>query len=182
MAARKTAIEFLPQEDWEKGAVGKILKWALRGGRYIVIFTELIVILAFLSRFKLDRDLTDLGEEIKQKQAIVQASAQFEKDFRFLNKRLQTIDNLKKDKLEAGVVLEEIANLIPSDVYLSDLSVSKMEVNLNAVAFSEGALAAFLRNLKNSSRFKNLALFQIYIDPEKGAGIRFQLKGNLGSN
>jgi len=181
MAARKTAIEFLPQEDWEKGILGKILKWALKGGRYIVIFTELIVILAFLSRFKLDRDLTDLGEEIKQKQAIVQASSQFEKEFRFLNKRLQTIDNLKKDQLEVGVVLEEIAKLIPVGVYLSDFSISKMEVSLNAISLSEGELAAFLRNLKNSPRFKNLSLSQINIDPEKGIGISFQIKGSLGS-
>ncbi len=88
MAARKSTIELLPQENWEKGTFGRLLKWALTVGRYIVIITELIVILAFLSRFKFDRDLTDLNEKVKQQQAIVQSSAQFEQKFRFLQKQL----------------------------------------------------------------------------------------------
>ena len=69
--AIKTTIEFIPQEDWEKTSFGKFLKWLLNVGRWIVIVTELIVIIAFVSRFKLDRDLTNLNEKVKQKQAII---------------------------------------------------------------------------------------------------------------
>jgi len=179
MAARKTAIEFLPQEDWEKGTFGKILKWALTVGRHIVIFTELIVILAFLSRFKLDRDLTDLGEEIKQKQAIVEASAQFEKEFRFLGKQLQTIESLRKNQLGAEEVLSELAALIPVDVYLADFNVTGKQVSLTAIALSERGLGTFLRNLKESPKFENLSLSQVSSQMEKEIGIKFQLKGEL---
>jgi Tfp pilus assembly protein PilN len=179
MAARKTAIEFLPQEDWEKGTWGKILKWALTVGRYIVIFTELVVILAFLSRFKLDRDLTDLGEKIKQQQAIITSWGSFEKEFRFLNRRLQLIEELKKNQPESNEVLEEIASLIPVDVVISDFSVSNKQLNLTANAFSEGSLSAFLRNLKNSKKFKNVILTQISLNPEKEMGIKFQVKGEV---
>ena len=84
MAAPKSEIELLPQEGWEKGTLGKLLKWALTAGRYIVIVTELAVIMAFLSRFKFDRELTDLHEEIKQKQAVIQSAQSFETEFRFL--------------------------------------------------------------------------------------------------
>ena len=59
-APKKHEIELLPKEEWEKTSFGKFIKWTLNVGRYIVIATELIVILAFVSRFKLDRDLTDL--------------------------------------------------------------------------------------------------------------------------
>jgi len=180
MSARKTKIEFLPQEDWEKGTWGRILKWALTIGRHIVIFTELIVILAFLSRFKLDKDLTDLGEEIKQKQAIIQASTQFEKKFRFLNKKIKVIKDLKMSRLQSGPILEEIATLIPIDVYLSNFSVSGKDVVLDAIAFSEGGLATFLKNLKESSRFKGLTLSQIALGPETEAEIKVQLRGKIG--
>ena len=98
MAARKKAIEFLPQEEWQKGTLGHLLKWALTVGRFIVVFTELIVILAFLSRFKFDRDLTDLNEAVSQKKAIVEAAADFEQDFLFLQKQLETIAGLKKNR------------------------------------------------------------------------------------
>jgi len=179
MAARKTAIEFLPQEDWEKKTWGKILKWTLTVGRYIVIFTELVVILAFLSRFKLDRDLTDLGEKIKQQQAIIVSWSNFEKEFRFLNKRLQTIEGFRKNQVEAGGVLEEIADLLPFDVVISEFIVSDKKLDLSAVALSEGGLSTFLRNLKNSEKFKNIALTQLSFNAEKEMGIKFQVKGEI---
>jgi len=176
MAARKTAIEFLPQEDWEKGTLGKILKWTLTVGRHIVIFTELVVILAFLSRFKLDRDLTDLGEKIKQQQVIIQASSEFEKEFRFLNKRIQTIESLRKDQLEAEGVLKEITSLIPLDVQLTELNITGNQLSFTSFAPSERGLDTFLKKLKESSKFQNISLSQINVEEN---GIRFQVKGIL---
>jgi len=176
MAARKTAIEFLPQEDWEKGTFGKILKWTLTVGRYIVIFTELVVILAFLSRFKLDRDLTDLGEKIKQQQAIIQASSDFEKEFRFLNKRIQTIESLRKEQLETEGVLSEIASLTPLDVQLTEFSITGSQLSFNAFSLSERGLGTFLKKLKESSKFQNISLSQISVEE---SGIKFQVKGAL---
>lgn len=179
MTAQSTSIDLLPQEEWERGTFGKILKWALTIGRHIVIFTELIVIIAFLSRFKLDRDMTDLTDKIKQKQAIVQSSQQFENKFRFLQKELETIKELKAKQLEADLVVAELGSKIPVDVYLSDFSVSKGEVSMNALALSEGGLATFIRNLKSSSKFENLVLAQVSSGSEKEIGIKFQLRGDL---
>jgi len=178
MAARKTAIEFLPQEDWEKGTGGKILKWSLSIGRHIIIFTEFIVILAFLSRFKLDRDLTDLGEKIKQQQAIVTSWGSFEKEFRLLSKRLQLIEELKTS-VPPGEILNELGSLTPIDVVITDLNISSKQLTLDANTLSEGSLGVFLRNLKNSSKFKNVNLTQVGLDTNGEAGIKFQIKGEL---
>jgi len=179
MAARKSTIELLPQEDWEKGSLGKVLKWALTVGRYIVIVTELIVILAFLSRFKFDRDLTDLNEEIKQKQAVVQSSAQFEEKFRFLQKQLLTIETLEKKRLQTNKVLTELASLTPIDFYLSNLNIAEKEVSLTATALSEGSLATFLNSLKKSTFFEKITLSQVSSGSQKTIGINFQLKSEL---
>ena len=68
MAARKKSsrINLLPQEEFAASTLGRILAWILSTFRILVIMTELIVILAFLSRFWLDARTTDLNEEIKQ--------------------------------------------------------------------------------------------------------------------
>lgn len=179
MAARTTTIEFLPQEEWEKKPIGKFLKWALTVGRYIVITTELIVILAFLSRFKLDRDLTDLNENVKQKQAIVASSTSLEKNFRFLQKRLAAIEKLRKSQLEAEGVLNELASLTPIDVSFSDLAIKKREVNLTAIALSEAGLATFLNNLKSSPRLTNLSVSRLTLGDTEALGIKFQLSSKL---
>lgn len=174
-APKKRDIELLPREDWEKTSFGKLLKWVLTVGRYILIATELIVILAFLSRFKLDRDLTNLHEEIKEKQAKIEASSDFEEEFRFLQKRLASIEGLEKKQVVTAGVLEELSALIPLDVSLTDLSVSDKEVSLTATALSEQGLASFLNNLKSSDKFENLVLTQVVSGTEKGVGIQFDL-------
>lgn len=181
MAAPSTSIDLLPQEEWEKGTFGKILKWALTIGRHIVIFTELIVIIAFLSRFKLDRDMTDLSDKIKQKQAIVQSSEQFEKKFLFLQKELGTIKELRSKQLEGDTIITEISGLVPVDVYLSDFNVANKQISLNALALSEAGLATFLKKLKASTRFENLVLSQVSLGLEEEIGIKFQLRGDLVS-
>lgn len=180
MAARKKAIEFLPQEEWQKGTLGHLLKWALTVGRFIVVFTELIVILAFLSRFKFDRDLTDLNEAVSQKKAIVEAAAGFEQDFRFLQKQLETIASLKKNRLATSLILQEVGALMPPDVSLANFAVEDSTASFTATALSESGLSSFLTNLKNSTRFKNLSLTQVATGTDqKEVGIQFQLKTAL---
>lgn len=179
MAAPKSEIEFLPQEDWEKTSFGKFLKWLLTVGRYIVIFTELIVILAFLSRFKLDRDLTNLYEQIEDKQAIIQSYADFEADFRFLQEQLSTIQTLRREQLQTKPLIEEIAALTPIDVYFSDLSVTGDRASFTANALSEAGLATFINNLKRSTRFSDLEIGSLAIGTGEGVGITFTLESQI---
>ena len=91
MPATETKINLLPVDPFEQGFWGRFLKWGLSVGRYIVIATELVVILAFLSRFKLDRDLSDLNETIAEKQAVLAAYSTLEADYRELAGRLDLI-------------------------------------------------------------------------------------------
>ncbi len=67
MAARKNQqlINLLPQEEFAVSTLGRILAWLMSTFRYIVIAVEMVVMLAFLSRFWLewnthDVDLADL--------------------------------------------------------------------------------------------------------------------------
>lgn len=179
MAALKTSIELLPQEEWEKTTFGKVLNWSLTIGRWIVIVTELVVILAFLSRFKLDRDLTDLNEKVKQQQAIITASSAFEKEFRLLQKRVKTIEDLRLQQLESEKVLNELASLTPLDVTLSDIRIDKNQVSLKANALSEAGLSTLISNLKKSSQFDKVMISKLGLAPKGEVGITFELKTGI---
>jgi len=163
----KDAIEFIPQEEWEKTSFGNFLKWLLNVGRWIVIVTEMIVIIAFLSRFKLDRDLTNLNETVKQKQAIVNASSDFEKDFLFLQKRLSTIEGLKQNQLEVDKILGIFSQVTPAGIQLSNLSLNDRNISLTAIADSEVTFAVFLQNLKQEEKLTNLALEKVIVSEEQ---------------
>jgi len=177
----KTSIDFLPKEDWERTSFGKFLKWLLTVGRWIIITTELIVIMAFLSRFKLDRDLTNITEDIKQKQAIITSSTDLEKEFRLLQKRLITIETLNKNRYEANKVLSFLTELTPVGVQIDNLNLAKNEIALNANANSEFSLASFLSNLKNSPEIKTVNLYQVSSDSDRGLGVRFNVVAELNT-
>ena len=78
MPADSIRINLLGQQDLEHTPWGRIVSWATTYGRYIMITTEIMVLLAFISRFSLDRKNTDLTEEVTQKQAILEANTSFE--------------------------------------------------------------------------------------------------------
>jgi len=101
MAARKKQkqlkINLLAQEEFATSVLGRILSWALSTFRVIVIAVEMIVVVAFLSRFWLDARITDLNDELKQKQAIVASQATFEKRFRSAQSRLEILFEVTKE-------------------------------------------------------------------------------------
>jgi Tfp pilus assembly protein PilN len=175
----KTTIEFIPQEEWEKTSFGKLLKWLLNVGRWIVIITELIVILAFLSRFKLDRDLTNLNETVRQRQAIISASADFEKEFRFLQKRLATIEDLQKNQVEADKILDLFTQITPAGIQLSNFNFKEKIATLTASADSETTFAVFLKNLKQEPRLANLSIDKVLISEGQFGKVAFNLKAEV---
>jgi Tfp pilus assembly protein PilN len=175
----KTTIEFIPQEDWERTSFGKFLKWLLNIGRWIVIVTELIVIMAFLSRFKIDRDLTNLNERVKQRQAIINASSDFEKEFRSLQKRLLTIEGLQKNQIEADKILTLFTQVTPAGVQLSNFSFTEKIASLTASADSETTFAVFLKNLKEEPRLINLSIDKVFMSEEQFGRIVFNLKAEV---
>ena len=150
MSARKQkkTINFLLEDELEKSPLGKFLKWALNIGRHIIIFTELIVITAFAARFKLDKDLANLHEEIIQKQTIIESSAELENEVRFLQKRLTAIDMAQKQSLKTSFILEELSRIIPFDVVFSDLEINKKSILLTGTSLSNVGIATFLSGLK----------------------------------
>ena len=97
MPAKPIEINLLGQEDLKHTPQGRILNWALTYGRDIMIGTEIVVLLAFISRFSLDRKLTDLKEEISQKIKDLEGS-------------MQTAD-FWQDKIKAQEVIREIGEL-----------------------------------------------------------------------
>lgn len=175
----KKQINLLPQEEFEKKPLGKFLLWALTVGRWIVIFTELIVIMAFLSRFKLDRDISDLYDQIKQKQAIISSSSSFEQDFRFLQKRISEIQNLETKQIYVSSIFSAISAITPTDVVFSNFSYDEDGIRLTGIALSEEGLGSFLAGLTTSPNFTDVNLSSVSKKTGEEAGIRFTLTAKV---
>jgi len=79
---KNKSINLLPQEEFEASTIGRVLKWATGTFRIIVIITEMVVMAAFLSRFWLDAQNSDLTDSIKIRSAQISAQGDLEKRFR----------------------------------------------------------------------------------------------------
>jgi len=175
MTARSNEINLLPKDKWEIGTIGKLLGWALKVGRYVVVFTELVVISAFLFRFGLDRRLTDLNEEMKQKQAIVNSYGDFEEKFRRLQLQLKSIKEVEEDSLRADQVLTNISQITPLDTVYSSIDINEEEVSLEGQTFSEVGLATLLAKAQTSDIFTGVVLENISSATDKSQAIDFHM-------
>ncbi|MBU2592151.1 hypothetical protein KKD61_01670 [Patescibacteria group bacterium] len=144
-------VSLLPRTALQGTILGKLVNWILSTGRYIVVFTELIVIGAFLSRFWLDRKDSDLSEEIRQRQAIISSINDFEEEFRLFQSRLSSVDRFLKKDIQPLSPLDLIVESLPPDILVSNYSFSEniegQEVSLSTTISSESSLAAFVDRL-----------------------------------
>lgn len=177
MKPLKLNINLLSKKELEERALNKFLKWSLTFGRYIIVGTEIIVLLAFFSRFKLDRDLTDLHQQVSQKQAIVQYNLEFEKKIRNLQKQLEEIKLIEeKDKLSL-TLLRFFEENIPQEVTLNELSFNDNKVSFSGTSLSTSSFIDFLARIRTSNQFSDVTLEDL--NKEREDFLKFKLKANF---
>lgn len=176
MAAHRKfiTVNLLSADAFSESIFGKVLMWALSIGRYIVVFTELIVILSFLSRFKLDRDLTDLNSQINQQLLVIDSYGDLEHRFKDLQLKL----SFMRERL-AGVdvetTFESVILNLPPDVKLKNITTNRERVTLSATSLSSQGFYQFVNNLKANKAFSDLKVSNVSQDEEVVGGIVFDL-------
>lgn len=173
------SINLLDDTSSGNTPVGRIVNWAVTYGRYIMIGTEIMVLLAFISRFSLDRKLTDLKEEVSQKQDIIQANALFERDVRTLQDKLSKIKTLLAAPSASFDVFPLFQSLIPTGTYLISLNLNKEKVAAQAISGSTGSFAQFITNLQYAGALSAIEINDITRDPL--LGIRYTFTAYLAA-
>lgn len=150
MPAAPSAINLFGNDELSGSPYGRIVSWALTYGRYIMIGTEIVVLLAFLSRFSLDRKLTDLREEIEQKQAIISANQVLESDIRQLQERLIKIKSISAGQSGPLEHLTLLQTVIPYDVNLVNLETNQEKIVADVSASSTDGLNQLLNDFQSA--------------------------------
>lgn len=169
-------INLIGTEDISRTPFGRVVTWATTYGRYIMILTEIVVLLAFISRFSLDRKLTDLNEEIAQKQAIIEANADLERSIRMLQTKLANADTLIKSGSGPVTTLINLSQAMPPDVYLSELDISQTSAKMTVNAGTTAGISAFLISLQANRRFTDIELGDIHKDQTQGSQFDLSVK------
>ncbi|HOY61167.1 MAG TPA: PilN domain-containing protein [Candidatus Woesebacteria bacterium] len=150
----KKEISLLPKEENLNTFSARFLRWVTSVGRVVIIFVELIVIGAFLSRFWLDRKNSDLSETLRQQKAILGSTQEFEKDYVSLQERLKFIKNFYATEPKYIESLNSLIQSIPEGIYFENISFNSGEKSnpitgsVESYSYQEDAIIDFIVNLK----------------------------------
>lgn len=74
-----------------------VINWIITTGKVIIILTELIALSALSYRFIIDRQIIDLHDEIKRKEALLNQESKKESEYRHLQSSLNNIHALNEE-------------------------------------------------------------------------------------
>lgn len=138
-----------------------------------MIVTEMLVIIAFLSEFKLYDDLSNLNSTLEGQKNILESMSPMEKEFRQVQARLEAANTLLQSQLEAQANLDKLVEKVPVEIKMNSVRVEKNGVTMEATTISEQALGGMLRQLAADQQWKNVKLNDFVTD--NGAIMKFSL-------
>lgn len=170
-------VNLFPEDPFYDSILGKGLRWAVSVGRHIVIFTEIVVIGSFFSRFVLDRQLTDLNTSIVQKQSIAESFGTLDGDIRHIQKRSKDIASIlsQQGRFE---VLQTLTRITPPEVIYDQISLNGDRVTLVGNAQSSRALSVLIEGLRASPDFNSINLGGIKSGERGSAATSFSITLN----
>ena len=154
-------INLLPKKGFANSALGSILEFFSTYGRYIIVGTQLIVLIAFFSRFKLDRELTDLRDAVDQKKAIITDLQIFESEVRLLQQRLKNIRDLKQGHDFVRDTLLVVKTVLPPGTVLEDLNIQAYSFGVDGISQDQQAFADLIITLRKSEELDNILFSNI---------------------
>lgn len=156
-----------PQSNPEK-LFTRLFRWLLSSGRYIFIFVESLVLIAFVARFKLDADLSTNKDKIEEQIPYIESLKSTETLIKQTQLKLSTISSFRSNNIDYSQILKKIADQTPSGVKLINLSlqkeVSKVSIQLTGLAQNNNDLSTFIYGLKQDPIFQDVALTTISLE------------------
>ncbi len=174
-AQTRNQINLLPEANFEDTTTGRILSWILSTFRIIVIVTELIVMVAFLSRFWLDAQNTDLNDEIERNVAVLNSSKNFEKEFENIQKRLRVFSELTENQGIYTDALHELVSYLPPDLYLTTVTFKGDSFFIEGSTSNEISIQQLMVNLLSTEKFSEISLSELATDTKDTNLINFKL-------
>ncbi len=167
-------LSLLPDSENSNSFLSRFLNWITSVGRIVIVFTELIVVAVFLSRFYLDRQNADLSERIRQQRAILNSVKKFEEEFKILQKQVTVIQNLKKQaNPNYDLKLKYISQATQPSIKFQNLTLSLKDgvifANISFNSPSEEELVNFISNLSLHPQIQSVDIQRIEKKPKNNS-------------
>lgn len=166
----------------------KFIKWLLSSGRFIVIFVEILVISAFVFRYKIDMDIADLQEQIEGQIPYLESLKEDETKIRQVQFQLTTIKNTHRQSPDYLNALSNISKLTPQNIILNSITINQdpkipqPSLTIQGAAFSSLEVSAYIKALQNNPNFTGISLTNISFEENTAFTINGHIKNTGGKN
>lgn len=161
-------INILKPQGNPEQIYSKVSHWLLSTGRYIIILVEIIVLGAFVSRFKLDSDLQSNKEAIEQQIPYIKSLSADEQLIKQAQGQLSAIREKRQNPLDYSLILQKIASQAPIGVKLLTLNLEgssgKLQIKMSGQSQTNNDLSVFIAGLKQDNTFSEVTLSSIGLD------------------
>lgn len=161
MSAQKKTINLLPKDEFAQSPIGKFFAWALTFGKYIVIITQIIVIGAFLFRFKLDKEAESLTDSLNKQQVVLAGFRETELLARNIHSRLNNIKAIESRQEPMFKSLDNLSSLLPLETEVEALNFNQNTLTIEGHAASELGISTLISNLQKNKNLENVNIISI---------------------
>jgi len=156
-------------------------KVTLREKRIIPTIVVVLVLVVFLGLYflkvvqysRLKKEVKKVDKELVLLESVVKKVDEMEKSKEALGKKLDVIGSLMGNRLAYPQLLEDLARIVPSRVWLTSLSTKSesnfLTITIEASALDNYAIADFITRLSGTENFSKVELSKIIsMKKEKG--------------
>lgn len=139
----------------------KLVFFSLHYLRYIIIITQMCVIMVFFYRFYIDQQIIDLKESIAQQEEIVKVTVSMVEEAQAIDIKSDEIKKLIKDQDKFEESLNYTLSVIPSKIIIGKFEQSKENIMLSGISTDYGTIRILYERLKKDNKFKKIIISEI---------------------
>ena len=129
--------------------------------RYILVFTQLIVISVLFFRFAIDQKILDLKDTIIQQEEIIKSVKPIIDESEIIDFKIKNIKKLIKEQDKYKNQIDYILARFPSTVFLSNFSITDTTLSMEGLVSNPNHLQSFFNRLKSEKKYSDVNLSEI---------------------
>ena len=156
----KESVDLLSSIQQPKTVWEKIFDWIFSVGRYLVVFVEALVLIAFISRFGMDRVRNDLDKKITSSVRTLEFYEETGKTDTVITSYYiqEGAQTLIENQHKYSILLNDINDIFDGKASVASLSVQEDTVNITASTASVDELKVIEDAFRESSFFSNVSV------------------------
>lgn len=155
----KYQINLLPPKN--ENLADKLIFFSFHYLRYILVITQLVVICVFFYRFRVDQDIIDLKDGIKQKQEIIRTVEPLLNEVRIVNGKIEQVKGGLNKQKQFDDLITYFLTEVPSELKLTTVTLNLNSIDCEGVTESTASVKMFYDKLLQSGKFKTVQLVNV---------------------